>query len=502
MMRFEEISFPRVWILLWCVQAVISGAQAERPSTQPAPGANLVILHGGSRYGQMESCGCAYQNSGGVDREAWFIEQLRGAGTEFLAVEAGGILPPFPDPIRDRLRLEYLYRILHAMSFGAVNVGFAELRIGVDTLRAWEKQIGIPLVSANIVGLDGKPVFKPYLVFPRKDANGDPCVIGVTGVTASKYLLPRDVQAIDGGGMDKAGPSASARTAETSAGATIASHREKLDAILAVMKRECDVTIVLFDGGVYEAEVLARKFQPDIVLTNETAPYPSPKRFGRTFLNVCGVRGKNLGRMDFRFSKKEGLTEVKTTSYVMTKDVPQVAGIRALIDEYKSKVPKYTETADGLGASAVYLGHQSCAPCHKDEYDQWSGTAHAWAYDHLKAAGPSTSLGAGKDADPKELRRAVTGMGEFGGFESVGKTPGLVNVQCEECHGPGRSHENDRRRIEKVQEWQKRFPKGKYDLEPRVKMRKEFDAAFCARCHDDAHNPGFDFNKALEAIAH
>ena len=31
----------------------------------------------------------------------------------------------------------------------------------------------------------------------------------------------------------------------------------------------------------------------------------------------------------------------------------------------------------------------------------------------------------------------VTGYGKPGGFESIEKTPGLVGVQCEMCHGAG-----------------------------------------------------------------
>lgn len=39
--------------------------------------------------------------------------------------------------------------------------------------------------------------------------------------------------------------------------------------------------------------------------------------------------------------------------------------------------------------------------------------------------------------EPKCLKCHVTGYGKPGGFISLEQTPGMANVQCEMCHGPG-----------------------------------------------------------------
>jgi hypothetical protein len=91
-----------------------------------------------------------------------------------------------------------------------------------------------------------------------------------------------------------------------------------------------------------------------------------------------------------------------------------------------------------------YIGIKQCKLCHQPHYDSWDTTRMSKAFmllqsgvrsEQKKAAG----LDPEKDytADPNCLTCHTTGYGKEGGFVSLELTPGMANVQCEMCHGPG-----------------------------------------------------------------
>lgn len=95
-------------------------------------------------------------------------------------------------------------------------------------------------------------------------------------------------------------------------------------------------------------------------------------------------------------------------------------------------------------SAADYLGVKKCKACHIKQYKSWEKTNMANSFENLKAgakadAKKKAGLDPAKDytSDVKCLKCHTTGYGKPGGFESVKKTPHLINVQCEGCHGPG-----------------------------------------------------------------
>ncbi|MFC1683891.1 cytochrome c family protein [Pseudomonadota bacterium] len=91
-----------------------------------------------------------------------------------------------------------------------------------------------------------------------------------------------------------------------------------------------------------------------------------------------------------------------------------------------------------------YIGIENCKICHMPHYDSWVTTRMSKAYELLKPgvqaeAKTQAKLNPNKDysTDPQCLKCHVTGYGKPGGFVSIEQTPGMANVQCEMCHGPG-----------------------------------------------------------------
>lgn len=91
-----------------------------------------------------------------------------------------------------------------------------------------------------------------------------------------------------------------------------------------------------------------------------------------------------------------------------------------------------------------FVGNNKCKPCHSQQFKSWDTTRMAKAYEILKPgarveAKKKAGLDPAKDytTDAKCLPCHTTGYGEPGGFVSFEKTPALVGVGCEMCHGAG-----------------------------------------------------------------
>jgi hypothetical protein len=84
-----------------------------------------------------------------------------------------------------------------------------------------------------------------------------------------------------------------------------------------------------------------------------------------------------------------------------------------------------------------YVGSKACSQCHEQQYanfSKYSKKAHAW--DSIAIMKPKL-----KENELKQCYEChTTGYGKKGGFVSHEATPGLADVGCETCHGPGSAH--------------------------------------------------------------
>jgi peroxiredoxin len=127
-----------------------------------------------------------------------------------------------------------------------------------------------------------------------------------------------------------------------------------------------------------------------------------------------------------------------------------------------------------LPTAAAYVGSDACQGCHADEHAAWATQPHAKALDTLAAAG--------KAGDADCLRCHTTGLGKPGGFAlGGGAQPGLAGVGCESCHGPGGDH----------------VAAGGKERGSILKLSDKCGSCailqICGSCHDDANDPGFEF---------
>ncbi len=135
-----------------------------------------------------------------------------------------------------------------------------------------------------------------------------------------------------------------------------------------------------------------------------------------------------------------------------------------------------------LPSTAKIVGSDACQSCHPTEYEIWQKTGHARAGESLTEKG--------SDGDQNCLACHTTGYGLDGGFAkgaALAAHADLGRVGCESCHGPGDDH---------IGEQAPRFG-------TIVALGDKCDSCvilqICGSCHDDANDPGFEF-EVLEKI--
>jgi hypothetical protein len=123
-----------------------------------------------------------------------------------------------------------------------------------------------------------------------------------------------------------------------------------------------------------------------------------------------------------------------------------------------------------------YVGSDRCESCHPKEFATWSASPHAHALASLETRGA--------EAKADCLKCHTTGFGEPGGFAAdaaAGSHPDLARVGCESCHGSGAAHiEPEAKKIGTI-----------------ISLGDKCDSCvilqICGGCHDDANDPGFEF---------
>jgi hypothetical protein len=122
----------------------------------------------------------------------------------------------------------------------------------------------------------------------------------------------------------------------------------------------------------------------------------------------------------------------------------------------------------------AFIGSDVCAGCHPGPTAQWSGTAHAHAW--------QTLVDDGRSADTECFACHATGVGHPDGPTKPANVAGLRDVQCEACHGPARAHVMAPNEVKPV-----RSP----------------DLAVCTGCHDGERDMGrFDHVSYLPKVTH
>ena len=185
--------------------------------------------------------------------------------------------------------------------------------------------------------------------------------------------------------------------------------------------------------------------------------------------------GKYIGRMDFKVEVSEGkVSSLKweNTIVPLESKFEEDQSIAALTEQYRKDLielhGKSKKKTQRKGKN-IYWFARLCRHCHEDVYDFWSKTDHANAMETLKKENAHL--------DYECVGCHTVGFPKDGGWRGLDQMADYENVQCEACHGPRSDHSDE------------------------LYLKRPKEEKTCLRCHDDVHDPEFDFKTYLPRVA-
>jgi hypothetical protein len=326
------------------------------------------------------------------------------------------------------------------------------------------------LVSSNIHSMD--------------DQHRDPAAYVIRELTLKRGAPGRTLR-IGIVGFSEAKPAGPNMKETVYAGFRIDDPFETARKILPELKQKSDFIVALAYMDMGSAQRLATE-NPEIdtiIAARQTSSMDEAQHFNRATITYAYNQTKYLGELRV-YVKGDGSAENQVNRYIaLDSNIPDDASalevVTAAHTEFTNEQNTSAQAAAAPskpnpllgGGDSPYVGVETCAGCHEKEHQVWVNTRHAHAMATLEKKN--------QQFDNECVRCHVVGF-QKGGFQSLYTTPQFANVQCEECHGPGRQHASS--------------PGKGYGFMA--------TPVGCMQCHKEPNDPDFDFAVYWPKIKH
>ena len=291
---------------------------SELKSSEPP---SVVILYTGGTKSHLEPCGCYQEQSGGLPRRAYIVEQIRKGGFPTLLVDAGNIFDGKEEI--DTKRCKVNLKAMSAMEYDAVALSQIDLSYGDAYLNQQHAVATFPFLTST-----GNDFTQPFVI----KSIGQHTIAFVADVAQKQAVSQADV--------------------------VVALGNPKVS-------NHIDVVI-----------------QPDefeITKSKNGTLYVGSKPEGKT-LGLLALWIDSDGELTRHYATQLALTgdvkESESVRQLLTNfyhDVSQSSDIMPLFAD------QHLEQDQQNG----YVSATACQKCHEQEYLQWSATRHAFAFETL-----------------------------------------------------------------------------------------------------------------------
>ena len=394
---------------------------------------DIEIAYSGNLNGELEPCGCTAEGDlGGLKRWATVIERIKKANPDSFILSSGGLFAA-NDP-SERIKNGFIQQGMATIGFDAIGVQWRDLIYG----NRFIAESGLPWVWSN-----------------SKDNQ----------FTSSKIIEKGSHRIAFFSWYD---PDKEKQTAPL------------IEAIKQA-KASGAVTVLAINKRLKSARKLLPFDHLDILLTKARGePYGEPKMDGNTLILQPGTRGMYTAQLKLALDQNMRIADFEHKTASIPASVPDAPQMLSWYEAYNAEVKadfkrRVEIQKQRQTGTSPYTGAKACGECHQQEFETWSGSEHAKAYNDLMMVD--------KAFDPACVVCHTVGFNQDGGFIDQPLTPELANVQCENCHGAGREHALAAGQQPTVnREWQKE--------------------QMCGQCHIPHHSPSFNVEEYWKKIAH
>lgn len=352
------------------------------------------------------------------------------------------------------IKSPFMLDMMQLLDYDAVTPGEREFAFGYQSfLNLVKERKKLNVVSANIRDkASGKELFKPYVVVKKQG-----------------------VKVAIGGLLGRAIPLGAAQDSLLVEDPLVVAQK-----LVPEMRKKADAVVLLAHMGRVDAEDLAAQV-PGIdvmVVGHHPGLVLASRKVNQTISVASGEQGQNVGVTMLDVAGKT-VTPRDGKVVVLMPEVGERPDIARLTKELEDTLAARQRKQQQQQAATLntnrpgqprFLGQESCVSCHQAQYEQWKTTPHAQAFATLKKEGKEATAGC--------VSCHVTGFQDVGGFQSAAITPGMIDVQCESCHGKGTEH-------------------NMFDgAQPGVPER------VCVTCHTPEQDKDWDYAAKLRLVAH
>ena len=300
------------------VETVLSELESGEPPT-------VVILYTGGTQSHLEPCGCYQEQSGGLPRRAYVVEQFREYGFPTLLVDAGNIFDG--DAEIDAKRCEVTLKVMSTIGYDAVALSQADLCYG-DTYLRQKRAVAT----------------FPFLTPPA---------------ACDDFTQPFTVERVSG------------HTIGFVAGEVCEAVVSQSDVIVALGHPETTVGI---DIVICPDEIAA-------TASEDGTLYVGCKSEGKT-LGMIALWLDTNGKLT-RYSATELALTGEVGESASIRQVLTDFYLDMAVENPRQDPPLFAERPLEQQPGNGYVSATACQQCHEQEYLHWSATRHAFAYETL-----------------------------------------------------------------------------------------------------------------------
>jgi hypothetical protein len=391
--------------LIFCICIIIFGVSCAPRTPKRTPAHDQEVLSTdsftvfitGYELGTLKPCGCSGGQLGGFDRRSAILNAVQ--EQKRLIINTGSFVNS--DNEQDLIKYHIIIQALQLLDYDLINLTEQDIEIGrnLGQLESIDEafntisphditEIDTPEKFTKKFSLKGRIVLATVVTI---DPDSTPA-----GQLENLFALPSDVPSLN----------------------ILILSKKDSGTIESITRKASFVDCIICPSESDEPAVIGNPNRHPLVIT--------VGRFGRY---ICGLKvtppsriGQSL-RLAFKALPVDESLPKEDSLVRLYEDYQLIVKERNLLEKH----PRFN-----LPDDLEYMGSQSCKPCHSFEYEKWSTKAHSKAFSTLEKVG--------SQFDPECVVCHVIGMDYESGYISQQETEHLMNVGCENCHGPGSEH--------------------------------------------------------------